>query len=97
MNIRNFIPAASRLIAQAVATGEPVPITKHNQPYAAVISAERLEQLQVAEDILQGLARLNERGAECVEYQSYADAVTPLIRAGRLNVRIPERETETTQ
>lgn len=94
--VAEFTRASSHVLAQAARTGGPIAVERSRAPYVAIVSAHRLRQLTVAEDIMQGLITLASRGADCAEYQAYAEAIAQLVARGHLDVRedSPSQEPE---
>lgn len=92
MHVKEFVHAASRTLAEAAESHEPIQITKYNRAYVGLVGAPRLEQMQSAEDIVQGLLRLAQRDADCSEYQSYAEALRDMADAGHLSIATPDEE-----
>lgn len=91
-SVGGFTRASSRVLAAAAATGGPIAVENNGKPYVAIVGDQRLRQYAASEDIVQGLIRLARRGADCAEYQAYAEAIAQMVACGHLDVREPEQE-----
>lgn len=94
MKIGEFTRYSSAVLADAVATGQPKHITNRSADYATVVATARFNQMAAAEDIVQGLLRLARRGAECSEYQAYAEALEDMAHFGHLDIKHPDGEQQ---
>ncbi len=95
MKVGEFTRESSAVLARAVAE-EPQHIRNREVEYATIVSTGRYHQMAAAEDIVQGLLRLARRGADCSEYQAYAEALEDMASCGHLNIAQPCEPAATT-
>lgn len=61
---------------------EAISVTRHGTPYAVVVSAQAWNEADQARAVLEGMKRLARSGADCTQYQAFAEWLCDLEDQG---------------